>query len=424
MDRKFEDEIKRIYEKRWKHVAEQVALQMGQRKYSAKACEERFEANLNGTALLPIELDPDQEGRQRMRNERMEAARRRRAEAAAEEQRKEDEKNRAKNEKRAAQDEWDRQKAERMAQRVEERTERERTAREAKSIREAAKKDEKAIKAMLKTQLEWDRARTKIEKRLIQENISMARHMAKEIAKVQKRVQGGSVGGRSSTVGTGSAATTVATSSKATTPVAPKAPRSDIARLNARSVMTLDELDILCFQRGLKRKMPDENQPELVARLAAEDELLTVSQLKQMLKVTWRAENGTKDVLIQRLQQADAADSEKGKEGIKATDPEFIASYEGARGLHGMPNAPVAAAGAGQSNDAIEETDLFAVVGPEHAAPSTGVLNATDDAQDRDHTSDNQQQAAPTAVMVAPLSSDRDNEATSGFKGSMNPSME
>ncbi|MGG6495380.1 UNVERIFIED_CONTAM: hypothetical protein NY603_20895, partial [Bacteroidetes bacterium 56_B9] len=48
------------------------------RKYTANACQERYEALKNGTALLPIELDDDQEGRRLLREERIIAAQARR----------------------------------------------------------------------------------------------------------------------------------------------------------------------------------------------------------------------------------------------------------------------------------------------------------------------------------------------------------
>ncbi|TKA43810.1 hypothetical protein B0A54_05569 [Friedmanniomyces endolithicus] len=89
---KFEADMEKLMEKKWVEVAAVLASRINKKKYSSRACRERFEGLENGTALLPIELDKDQEGRRRLREERMAAAKHRRATAIADARREEEEK--------------------------------------------------------------------------------------------------------------------------------------------------------------------------------------------------------------------------------------------------------------------------------------------------------------------------------------------
>ncbi|KAK0779180.1 hypothetical protein LTR02_009217 [Friedmanniomyces endolithicus] len=92
LEDKFEADMEKLIEKKWVEVAATLALRINKKKYSSRACRERFEGLENGTALLPIELDKDQEGRKRLREERMAAAKHRRATAIADARREEEEK--------------------------------------------------------------------------------------------------------------------------------------------------------------------------------------------------------------------------------------------------------------------------------------------------------------------------------------------
>ena len=82
IDQKLEREIARVRARRWGQVASHVADLMQKRKYTSKACKERFDGLLDGTALKPIELDSDQGGRAEMRINRIANNKLARAEAA------------------------------------------------------------------------------------------------------------------------------------------------------------------------------------------------------------------------------------------------------------------------------------------------------------------------------------------------------
>lgn len=75
-------DIAKFRARKWKEVSSLMARQLRVRKYTAKACEERFAAVENGQALVPIEIDSDQEGRARIRAERIAAAKTTRAREA------------------------------------------------------------------------------------------------------------------------------------------------------------------------------------------------------------------------------------------------------------------------------------------------------------------------------------------------------
>ncbi|TKA49660.1 hypothetical protein B0A54_00328 [Friedmanniomyces endolithicus] len=92
LEDRFEADLEKLMEKKWVEVAASLALRINKKKYSSRACRERFEGLENGTALLPIEQDKDQEGRKRLREERMAAAKHRRATAIADARREEEDK--------------------------------------------------------------------------------------------------------------------------------------------------------------------------------------------------------------------------------------------------------------------------------------------------------------------------------------------
>ena len=83
IDEKIEKEMKKLQAKKWAEVALHVADLIQKKKYTPKLCHERYDALMDGTALKPIELDSDQEGRREMRNARRSTNRRLREEAAA-----------------------------------------------------------------------------------------------------------------------------------------------------------------------------------------------------------------------------------------------------------------------------------------------------------------------------------------------------
>lgn len=76
-------QIEKMEMRMWKDVSTFFAGQIGgKKKYTHKACRERYEAILNGTELPPIEFDSDPEGRRKLREARIHAAKAARVAAA------------------------------------------------------------------------------------------------------------------------------------------------------------------------------------------------------------------------------------------------------------------------------------------------------------------------------------------------------
>ena len=71
IDAKIERDIAKLHEKKWLQVASHVAELIGKKKYTPKLCRERYDSLMDGTALTPIELDSDQEGRAKIREARI-----------------------------------------------------------------------------------------------------------------------------------------------------------------------------------------------------------------------------------------------------------------------------------------------------------------------------------------------------------------
>ncbi|OQO10387.1 hypothetical protein B0A48_03683 [Cryoendolithus antarcticus] len=94
VERKIQEEKDRLDARKWREVSQHFANVTLKRKYTANACEERWHALMTGTADLPIEQDPDKEGRARKREQRQLERQARRAMAAAEAQEVEDSKQR------------------------------------------------------------------------------------------------------------------------------------------------------------------------------------------------------------------------------------------------------------------------------------------------------------------------------------------
>jgi hypothetical protein len=103
--------------------------------------------------------------------------------------------------------------------------------------------------------------------------------------------------------------------------------------LNPRSIMSRTELEALCTARNLPILPEDsESHPQLVARLNAADQALEAVQVDALIKKARLGSGGTKSAKIQRMQMAQAAQSEKGGLGLTTTDVDFMRGYEGFQG--------------------------------------------------------------------------------------------
>lgn len=86
IDKHIEKEIAKLQNKKWAQVASHFADLIQKKKYTQKLCRERYDSLMDGTAIKPIELDSDQEGRAEMRRTRIFNNKRLREEAAAAQQ--------------------------------------------------------------------------------------------------------------------------------------------------------------------------------------------------------------------------------------------------------------------------------------------------------------------------------------------------
>lgn len=139
-----------------------------ERKYSAKACRERYVSLKDGSALLPIELDEDQEGRRKLREDRIAAAKQARQDAR-EGIRQEAER------KKARADALKRERAESnqklvstRLKRDKEKRERERVKEERNNNRIKARHEQNAILAHLRAERDWFLEKKRQEKMLYQ----------------------------------------------------------------------------------------------------------------------------------------------------------------------------------------------------------------------------------------------------------------
>lgn len=83
IENNIEKEIAKLQNKKWAQVASHFAELISKKKYTSKLCRERYDSLMDGTAIKPIELDSDQEGRAEMRRSRISTNKRLREEAAA-----------------------------------------------------------------------------------------------------------------------------------------------------------------------------------------------------------------------------------------------------------------------------------------------------------------------------------------------------
>ncbi|KAI7548422.1 hypothetical protein KC331_g4418 [Hortaea werneckii] len=370
VDEKYKLEVQKVYERKWREVAAVLAEKLRKRKYTAKACKERFEAVKAGNALKAIELDSDQEGRKLLREERIAANKARRAEQAAEAQRLEDEKQRKQEARQAEHHEKEKERA----QKIKERQSVKKMEAELKEARKREKERSRLAKqakiAQAKAEEEWKRQLRKAEAELYRTltgkrmqppplnapatgNRKSKRAVKKSaIYQDEDDTEEDECGGSSNdedeeygyakesedevSAQEGSDDETPA-ATKASQPPKPVAPavKATVTKetlLNARSIMSDGELNALLFERGLPRRGSDESHPEVVARLAEADEAATTVELTKLLSKYFDKGKGSKKAKVRRLQEHNAYNSEAGLDGVRSTDPDFQKSYHGYNG--------------------------------------------------------------------------------------------
>ncbi|KAK5169694.1 uncharacterized protein LTR77_005672 [Saxophila tyrrhenica] len=352
-EKRFRQEVIKLEQAKWKTISIGLNVSMNKKKYTAKACKERYEAMQNGTADVAFELDPDPVGRMNKRDERIAENKRRRAAAKQAIRDAEEDKKRkiaaAKERKLGIQLENVNWKQEKMAREREERRLRE----EKRLGKEAERKARKAGLQKLREEVEAKRRNKDAEAAVYRY------YTGYNINRKHGNKQGGDPDSDederadyladsddSDASSDGDVPPPVLTQSERISNRRRSASRgrsvsvhpsqmvevTKATLLNPRSIMTDSELADLLHERKLPRRGHDETHPEVIARLAADDDILDNDEVNDLLAKHFMTHKGSIAKRIQRLEEADAANSAAGKRGVKVTDPEFKEQYEGYKG--------------------------------------------------------------------------------------------
>lgn len=352
--KRIQAEIAKLEARKWSEISKSLASKMSERKYTDKACKERFDGLLDGTALIPIELDPDKEGRRILRDARHADARRARAEAEAA----------AIDALEALRQERVHKKAKKMEIKLARKAQIEANKAEQEQDRQLKRQvaNNKALAVSKRRQMQLEEKQKRAEwwKTREMENLVYAYYTGKVLQRKHRNAikngveeeeflsddeeeqlddpylpEGQQRGGKKTAkkpaiVKVGRPKSGRASRTKKDT--VPEVRVSKQTLLNPRSIMTLEELELLLVQRDLPRRTPEETHPHLVARLAAADKVLEIKEIDALLQAHFVRLKGNHPEKEARLQQADANTSKAGKDGVMATDLEFKKGYEGYSG--------------------------------------------------------------------------------------------
>lgn len=368
IDEKIEKEIAKLQEKKWLQVATHVAELIQKKKYTPKLCRERFDSLMDGTALKPIELDSDVEGRAEMRRTRISTNKRLREEAAAAQEAEEQQKAAARAAKKEA-------RAANIVVKITKAQQKKIDEEKIANMKKAAIQQRKAQKTIMaqwaaynKVEAGWLNRKQNAERMLCNKlqglpssyRRSRCKHGEEETtetnlnaetndeheevvidegllteddevdlghntltgrkpAKTNKHHRSASNSNSGSDnpaprkKATGSSSPTTRRSARLARSASPKhiaigeAPVTDTTRASPRSCMTLAELDAVCVRRDLLRVSSQETQEQVVARLDAEDKIATSKALDDALRASGLSTGGkVKAAKIQALQEYDA----------------------------------------------------------------------------------------------------------------------
>ncbi|EMC92893.1 hypothetical protein BAUCODRAFT_114891, partial [Baudoinia panamericana UAMH 10762] len=165
-EKEFERDLKRLEDRKWAQIAKLLEGRLKRKKYSGKACRERFAGLTNGDALLPIELDPDQEGRERMREDRIAAAKALRAQHTTKAQLTEIEKQRRAKERKAEAQEKARISKTKERERKAAKLAKERVKVDRAAARIAIREAKKAATSQFRLEEQWQTDRQKAERQI------------------------------------------------------------------------------------------------------------------------------------------------------------------------------------------------------------------------------------------------------------------
>lgn len=372
METQFQYEMQKLIDKRWKGISDLLnpKLEGGKRKYTAVACKERWEALKTNTGLLPIELDPDQEGRKQLRESRITRNKRLRAEAKREVQRVKEAEQKARDEKKRLRNNKMVEKAQAKLEREAEKAEMQRIVAEKKAGKLRKMEERKQAREAWRADIDKKRRIRELEERVY-------RKITGKSLNRLRRIHGNDDNFRDSIQGlsddeeldhTGDERDDDEEQIRQTKEVGDMpdlvSDREEdqflegtdddeyedieseieviqqVKKIQGEYRDTREptqhheyaELATLLHARGLPPRGVHESHPELVARLAAMDNLLTSSQVSDLLLPFFDRTKVSKEAKILRLQNHDARNSAAGYSGIKSTDEEFVKGYEGYSG--------------------------------------------------------------------------------------------
>ena len=376
VEQKLDAEMQKLKDKKWKDVSNSLAERLRKKKYTANACKERYEALQEGNALLPIELDEDQAGRQAMREQRIAAAKAARAEEMAATIRVEEEKKKrmmTKKQLKAAQDQ------EKVQKRLEAEKDKAKVAqvkKEQKANRILAKAAKEAALAQRQAERQWKLEKAKKEKEVYNmytgmelgakpkradnnfgdseseeeyaSNLATGSESGDESAGSNIRLQVRSTAMNNNNsfenhpnvglLGNAQQSSEMLDSNGSSSELN-KAPfmryleRYNITEitmelpLNPRSILSYSELTNLLASRDLPEWDRHESHAHVVARVAAADETLKPDELNSLLRSVGENTLGTMADKVRRLQEANAGNSLAGLMGMKSTDHAFMRRY-------------------------------------------------------------------------------------------------
>jgi hypothetical protein len=355
IDAKIDKEIAKLRDKKWQQVATHVADLIQKKKYTQRLCRERYDALMDGTALTPIELDSDEEGRAELRTTRIATNKRLREEAAVAQELEEQQRLAARIAKKEA-------RAANVVVRITKAQQKKLDEEKISNMRKqsiAARKAQKAIMAnwvaYMKVDMRWATRKQNVERRVTNrllglplsyrpsrynradeeeaeveavatihvpddpEEVDVA---AEDDDKLNDDVSTVAASSRCGSVDdnptphkkqrTSCSLPSPARSSKSVSPkhISPgEATVTDKTRASPRSVMTVEELNVVLASRDLPRASDSETHEQVVARLCEEDTLSTQQALRTALKASGLSAGGKKVALIERLQMYDASRS-------------------------------------------------------------------------------------------------------------------
>ncbi|KAM3421614.1 hypothetical protein BST61_g2001 [Cercospora zeina] len=389
VDKKFEVQFQRLRDRMWKEVSIYLAEKTVKRKYTAKACQERYEALKNGTALLPIELDDDQSNRRKLREERIQAAQARRD--AIEQEKKDLEAARLARieEKKQLKIEETKRKELEAQKRRDAIAERRRKKQEKQDMVVHAREAREQHIELIRLERDWENEKIRIEREIFKKitgknlfgRATTSRDRKQNSGEgsdwesgeedadesvdspsdaddeedlertdsagnfVPKRPKKTPVKKRAQPARRASAKHTKLTEAQLEDeaddeenpgqgPGSSKVRVTKATLLNPRSILNNGELKAILRRRDISPGwQEDETHAQVVARIQHNDESLNVNQLRALCKQEFIPSSGKKDELIQRLAAHDAERSFAGQNlDMASNDLDFMVTYEGYEG--------------------------------------------------------------------------------------------